>query len=172
MSWLSSLFGGDQASERNYQTLSNTGTQAIGQGQDYTGTAGNILSTLANGDEGAITKLLTPQINSIQKQTQQKVSALGQFGTRSGGTAAEAATAGDQSRGQINDMISGLRGNAISGLASLGTSLTGLGVGATSSAAQTAQQRYQTQLQMMSQVGQGIGGLVGKIPAVAGLFGG
>lgn len=161
MSWISSLFGGNKATEQNYQTLSNTGSGEIGAGQNLTGAAGDFYKTLLSGDTGAITKLLAPQINSIGKQTQQKKQAASQFGNRSGGTNAEMQAAGDTSRGTINDLISNLQGSAAGGAASLGTNLLSQGIGATNSAGNLGLQREQLQNQMMASVGQGIGKLAG-----------
>lgn len=161
MSWISSLFGGNQATERNYENLSNVGGEAEGAGTNLTGAAGDFYKTLLSGDTGAITKLLAPQISSIQKQTQQKKQVAGQFGNRSGGTNAEMQTAGDASRGTINDLISSLTGNAAGGAASLGSSLLGTGVSATENAGDLAVKREQLQNQMMASVGQGIGKLAG-----------
>lgn len=166
MSWISSLFGGNKATEQNYQTLSNSGGAAIGQGEDLTGAAGSFYKTLLSGDTGAITKLLAPQIGSIQKQTQQKKQAASQFGTRSGGTDAEMQAAGDTSRTSINDLISTLTGSAASGAAGLGTSLLGTGLNATAQAGNLGNEREGLQNQMMASVGQGIGKLVGLIPGL------
>lgn len=161
MSWISSLFGGNKATQQNYSTLSNTGSSEIGAGQNLTGAAGDFYKTLLSGDTGAITKLLAPQIGSIQKQTQQKKQAASQFGTRSGGTDAEMQAAGDTSRSSINDLISSLTGSAASGAASLGTTLSGQGISATADAGNLGLEREKLQNAMMASVGQGIGKLAG-----------
>jgi hypothetical protein len=160
MSWISSLFSGNKATLGAEDTLSSTGGSSIGAGQNLTGAAGSFYNTLLSGDMGAITKLLSPQIGAIQKQTQQKKQAASQFGNRSGGTNASMQAADDTARGSINDLVSGLTSSAASGAASLGTGLLGIGTSATANAGDLALKREQLQNQMMAQVGQGIGALI------------
>lgn len=162
MSWLSSLFSGDKAATTASSSLLNTGSQATGQGMgDISSAAGfwnNILS-------GGGTKALAPQISGIQQQGQQKLQSLGQFGTRSGGTAAEAATTADTTRSSINDLIQSLTGSAATNLGSIGQNLLNTGTAATAKGADISIENKSLFSNLLSSVGGGFGKILGsKIP--------
>jgi hypothetical protein len=144
MSWLGSLFGGENKTLN--QDISATGSLAgfsSSTGQGDTSTASNFYRTLLSGNQASIGKLLAPQISSQQKQGQQKKQALSQFGNRSGGTNAAVQGIGDTTTANINDMISKLTSGAASGLAGLGTNLLNTGLGAYGQQASLSQQKMQ-----------------------------
>lgn len=159
MSWLSDLFHGDKTATKASDSLLNTGSQATGQGFADTGDASNFFHSILNGDTS---KVLAPQISSIQKQGQQKLQTLSQFGNRSGGTNAEAATTGDTTRSSINDMVSSLLGTSASGLASLGSNLLNTGTNATGQGAQISLQNKSMIDQLLNSVGSGAGAALTK----------
>lgn len=64
----------------------------------------------------------------MQQQGQQQKEQLGQFGTRSGGTASAAAGIGASTRGNISNMVASLLGTSASNLGSLGSSALGQGM--------------------------------------------
>lgn len=160
MGWLGALFGG-QNSTLN-QDIGATGSAAgfaSTQGQSDTAAASSFYKTLLSGDQGAIGKLLAPQINSTQKQGQQKKQTLSQFGNRSGGTNASVQGIGDSTTGSINDMISSLTGSAASGLGSMGQNLLSTGIAGYGQQAALSQSRMSNW--QNSLLGQGISGAAG-----------
>jgi hypothetical protein len=160
MSWLSSLFSGDKTATQASSSLLKTGSQATGQGLGDVGSAAafwqNILS-------GGGTKALAPQISGIQQQGQQKLQTLDQFGNRSGGTAAEAATTADTTRASINDLIASLTGSAATNLGSIGSNLLSTGTGATTAGADISLQNKSLFANLLNSVGQGVGKGIGGL---------
>lgn len=159
MSWLSSLFSGDKSVSKAASSLMATGTQATGQGMGDVSTAQNFFNQILS---GGAAKALAPQISSIEKQQQQQVQQAGQFGTRSGGTAATMAAAGDVTRANINDLISSMTGTAASNIGSLGTNLLGIGTGASQAGANLQLQNKSLFSSLLSDVGSAFGGMAGK----------
>lgn len=158
MSWLSSLFSGDKSVSKAASSLMTTGTQATGQGMADVGAASNFFNQILS---GGASRVLAPQISSIEKQQQQQVQSAGQFGTRSGGTAASMQAAGDVTRGQINDLIASMTGTAASNLSSIGTNLLGIGTGASQAGAQLQAQNKSLFSTLLSDVGSGFGKAAG-----------
>lgn len=159
MSFLSSLFGGSNPTlNSQIGELGSIAGSATKTGQTDLSSASNFFNSLLT---GGAAKTLAPQISSVQKQGQQQLQTLSQFGNRSGGTNAKAQTSSDTSRAQINDMIASLTGTAASNLGSLGTSSLGLGLGAykqQSDASQLQMQNWQNSI-----FGQGISGGLGYL---------
>ena len=144
MSWLSSLFGG-QNSTLN-KDINQTG-QAAGfassLGQQDLSSASAFNNALLSGDQSAIGKLLAPQLGSIAKRGQQQQQSLGMFGNRSGGVNAAVQNIGDSTRASTNDFISGLTGNAANANASMGSSLLSTGIAGFGQQAGLSQNRMQ-----------------------------
>lgn len=113
---------------QQYNNLSGTSGWAANQGQQDISSSDAFMSAILSGDPTKIGQFLGPQERAIQGQAQQKKNTNAEFHNRSGGTNAQNQTIGDQSTQSINDMISQLTGQAVSGLSSSGHSLLNTGV--------------------------------------------
>jgi len=158
-SFLNGIFTGNSSTLDN--NINNAGNiegfgTAVGEG-DITN-ASDFNNTLLAGNPAETAKLLAPQISDITGQGQQQKKTLAQFGNRSGGNNSEASTIDDKTRGNIDNMISRLTGQAAAGDASLGTSTLGLGLNANEVQNQEAQQKLQNEKNSI--LGQGITGAV------------
>jgi hypothetical protein len=143
MGFFSSLFGGSNPTlNKDMAQFGQIGGFATGLGESNLSQASNFYSSLLSGDPSKQAKVLAPEISGIQQGAQQQRNVAAQFGNRSGGTNAQMQMVGDQSRAQINDMISSLLGSSASGLGSLGTNLLSQGQQA------YGQQAYLSQQQM------------------------
>ena len=171
MSFLSSLFGGSNPTlNQQMGTLGTIAGTATSAGQADISSASNLWNQILAGDTS---KILAPQTSAIQKQGQQKLQALSQFGTRSGGTAAEAATTGDTTKANINDLIASLTGSAASSLGSMGQNLLNTGLGAYGQQAGVSQQQmknWQDSIFGGALTG-GVGLALGKAGSALGLAG-
>lgn len=127
--------------------------QSLGEGdlQNASGFYNDILS----GNSAKQAAVLAPEISNIQKQGQQQIATAGQFGNRGGGTNASTQNNIDTQRGQVSNMVSGLMGNAASGLSSIGSSALNTGLSANAQQAQQSQQQMQNW--QNSILGSGIG---------------
>lgn len=144
MSFLGGMFGGSNPTLNSdidqmgglASFLNTTGTSDIA-------TSSNFMKTLLSGNSTDVSKLLAPQIASIQNRSKQQKQQLGEFGGRSGGTVASMIKSDDDVHAQVNDMVSNLTGSAVSGLSSLGTNLTSQGAADLNSQANLSQIRMQ-----------------------------
>ena len=155
-SFLASIFGG--ANPTLGGDINQSGQiagfgQSLGEGdlQNASGFYNDILS----GNSAKQAAVLAPEISNIQKQGQQQIAKAGQFGNRSGGTNAAAQNNIDTQRGQVSNMVSGLIGNAASGLSSIGSSALNTGLSANAQQAEQSQQQLENF--QNSILGQGIG---------------
>jgi len=120
-----------------------TSTFANTKGQGLTGQAGDFYSTLLGGDPRAMSKLLAPQIGTMQKQGQQQKQTMAQFGTRSGGTTAAGQSIDDSTRANISNMISSLTGTAAGGAQQMGQNLIDTGLKALGQQVDYSQQQLE-----------------------------
>lgn len=131
MSFWGSLFGG---SSPQLNTLigqyGQIGGNLTGQGQKYTNQSGDFFSSILSGDASKQAQVLAPEISSAKTSAQQQNKTNAEFGTRSGGTTASTAATNDRVHSDITNLIGSLTGSSASNLASLGTTLTGQGLGA------------------------------------------
>lgn len=144
MSFFSSLFGGQN------QTLNSTigqsgqvGGFATGLGESNLGAASKFWNSILSGNSSDISKALAPQISSLKTSAAQTNKTNAEFGTRSGGTAASAASTDDKVHADITNLIGGLTSGAASGLASTGGGLLSTGLSAFGEQAQMSQQQVQ-----------------------------
>lgn len=158
MSWLSDLFHGDKAATNASNSLLNTGGQETSAGLTDTSDASKFFHSILSGNAAST---LAPQIGSIQKQGQQKLQTLDQFGNRGGGTNAEAQTAGDTTTANINDLIASLTGSAANSLGTMGSSLLNAGTNATSQGAQISLQNKSQLDSLLNQFASGAGKAAG-----------
>jgi uncharacterized protein YejL (UPF0352 family) len=159
MSWLSSLFSGDKGVNNAASSLMGTGAAATAQGMGDIGSASTFWNNILQGNAA---KSLAPQIGSIRKQGQQKIQTLSQFGNRGGGTNAAAASVGDTTNANINDLIASLTGSAASNLGNLGSNLLNTGVSATQSGAQLKMQNKSLFSDLLNQAASGAGSALTK----------
>ena len=144
MGWLGSILAGSNGTLGGdiHQSGQIAGFgQSLGEGdlQNASGFYNDILS----GNSAKQAAVLAPEISNIQKQGQQQIATAGQFGNRSGGTNASAQNNIDTQRGQVSNMVSGLMGNAASGLSSIGSSALNTGLSANAQQAQQSQEQMQ-----------------------------
>lgn len=165
-SFLSSLFtgsnptlSGDIGSAGN---IMGFGT-SVGEGD--VSAASSFDQDLLGGDESKISKLLAPQISTMQKQGQQKLATTSQFGDRSGGVNASNQQTTDTTRANIDDSISRLTGDAAKDIGTLGTSTLGIGLNANQ--VQAGESQEQQQDIANSILGSGISAGVGALEGFA-----
>jgi hypothetical protein len=131
MGFFGSLFGGSNPTlNQGLKQAGQTSTWANAKGQGLTGQAGDFYSALLSGDPKAMSKIMAPQIGTMQKQGQQQKQKMAQFGTRSGGTTAYGQTIDDQTRANVASMISNLTAQGAAGAAGMGQSLIDTGLNA------------------------------------------
>ncbi len=116
---------------------------SVGEGD--IGAASDWYKTLMGGNSAAEAKLLAPQIKTIQDQAQQRINTTQQFGDRSGGENAGNQMTLDNARGNVDNMVSQLTGNAADSIGRLGTSTLGLGLEANSLQEREAQQKLENE---------------------------
>ncbi len=158
MSWLSSLFGGNSTVNNAGNSLLATGSSATNSGLGDLNTASQFYHSLLSGDTSSI----APQVNSIQKQGQQNLNTLSQFGNRSGGTNAAAQQSGDNTRASINDLIKSLTSSGAAGLSSIGSNLLSTGTSSTATGASILENNKSLLSNLLSTVGGGFGQAAGK----------
>jgi hypothetical protein len=161
-SFLSGIFAGSNptldGAINQSGNIAGFGT-AVGEG-DITN-ASNFDNALLAGDPAKTAQMLAPQISNITGQGQQQKSTIAQFGNRSGGNNSKAQTIDDSTRGNIDNMVSQLTGNAANNLGSLGTSTLGIGLNANQVQEQESQQKLKNQQDSI--FGQGIASGVGSL---------
>ena len=144
MGFWSSLFGGSNPTlGSDIKDFGAIGSFATNLGESNLNKSSNFWSSILGGNQAQISQTLAPEVNAMQQQGQQQKQQLGQFGTRSGGTAAAAAGIDTSTRGNISNMVSSLLGSAASNLGSLGTSSLGMGMQALGQQATLSQEQMQ-----------------------------
>ncbi len=139
MGFFSGIFGGkNDTLNTNIPALQGVGATATSTGSADVTTGSDFFRGLL---DGKATSVLAPQIRAQQNQGANKLQTLFQFGNRSGGTNAQAATTADSTRANINDMIAKLKGQAAGSLSTLGSSLLNTGIGAYNASSDTSQMR-------------------------------
>jgi hypothetical protein len=172
MGFWGSLFGGSNPTlSSDIKDFGAIGKFATNLGEQNLNKASNFWSSILSGNQSKISQTLAPEVNAMQQQGQQQKEQLGQFGTRSGGTASAAANIGAQTRGNISNMVASLLGSSASNLGSLGSSTLGQGMQALGQQANLSQ--VQMQNWASSILGRGITGGIGTITGggVGSLFG-
>lgn len=147
--------GGSEGLDQSLKSTNQAGGFATGAGEKGLTSAMGFNDALMSGDPKAIMKMLGPQIGQAEQQGQQAKQTAAQFGNRSGGVNAGMQMLDDQTRAQIQDMISRLTGQAVATEGSMGQNLLNTGLSADQQAAQIAQMQHQNL--MSSLLGQGIG---------------
>jgi hypothetical protein len=144
MSFASAIFGGSNpVLSGTMNQTGQTGTFASTKGQGLVSQAGGFMSDIMGGDMSKISKLLSPQIDTMKQQGQQQKKTMAEFGTRSGGTSSAGQTVDDKTRANVNNMISSLTGQAVSGGMQAGQSLIDTGLKAFGQQAEMSQQQLE-----------------------------
>ena len=102
---------------------SSQGKSDIMKSQDF-------WSSILSGDMSQISKVLAPEISSVNKQTQQRKMTTSEFGNRGGGTNSYSQSLDDNALSSIRGMIAKLTGSAASNLGNMGEHLLDTGVSA------------------------------------------
>lgn len=131
MGFWGSLFGGSNPTiNKGINQAGQVAGYGTSLGEGLTTNAGNFYNTLLGGNTAAISKMLAPQIQAAQQQGQQAKQSMSQFGNRSGGLNSKAQTIDDTTRANINNMVSGLTGQAAGAAGSMGQNLLSTGLDA------------------------------------------
>jgi hypothetical protein len=142
--FLSGIFGGSSPGlTQSENTASGVTGSETGAGVSNLNNASSFWNTILSGNQEAISKLLAPEISTIQGQGQQQVQNASQFGNRSGGENASAQTNIDSQRQQVEQMIAALTGQAASQVGNLGATQLGFGLNANQQRSTDAQQILQ-----------------------------
>jgi len=166
MGWMGGMFTGNNATlNSDLATAGNVSKQGMGIGQFGTklgegamNRANDFYGTMLSGDPRAEAKLLTPQIDTAQKQGQEQLEKTSQFGNRSGGTNASGQMNMDNSRANIDNMIAQLTGQAAAGEASLGENAVNEGIQGYQLGLQGAEAQSSMASQIQKNQGHSIGG--------------
>lgn len=160
--FLSSIFGGHNpylsGAEGNAGNVAGFGTST---GMGDARNASNFFNTILGGDPAAISRLLAPQIGQMTGAANQRAQTEGEFANRSGGVNAGNQATMDQTRGNIDNLISSLTGGAAGSLASMGQNLLNTGLNANQQQAQLGQLGVQNA--QNSLLGNIIGGAFGNL---------
>jgi hypothetical protein len=156
-------------------TLNSLSVFDITKGEGATTDAMKFWTDIMSGDPSKVGAVLGPEISGIQQRGQQQKQTAAQFGTRSGGTAAVQASADDTTRAGIDSLVANLTGAAATNLGNLGTTLTGQGASAASSAfgaAKTMQEQsaamWNDIFKSSAQVATGVMGGIGNLDTTGG----
>jgi hypothetical protein len=160
--FLQSIFAGSNPSLPGaINTAGNVAGFGTSTGMGDTRTASDFLHQIIGGDPAAISRLLAPQIGQMAGQANQKIQTEGEFGNRSGGMNAGNQATMDQTRGNIDNMISGLTGGAVGQLGQMGQNLLNTGLSANGQQAQLGQMQMQNA--QNSLLGNILGGAAGNL---------
>jgi hypothetical protein len=141
--------GPSQAEYQQYGALGNIGSFASSTGEKDIGAASDFWNAIISGDQTQLSRALGPLYSNISKRGGEQLKTLQEFGTRSGGTAAEGQRIGDEMRSEASSAEGALLGQAASSLGGLGSGLLSTGLSAHEAAfgaAQTIQQQKQAKL--------------------------
>ena len=146
MGFFGGLFTGSNPTlDANIGKFGSEGDFATTQGEGDTSAASKFYTDILNGDQTKEAQALAPEIGAIKGQAQQQKKSIAENGTRSGGTAAEAASIDDKVTGDITGLIGGLKTGAASGAAGLGTAEQGIGIQSQEEQDQAAQEKQKEQ---------------------------
>jgi hypothetical protein len=145
-SFLSGIFSGSAPGTTQSENTAGDVTGAeTGAGVSNLNNASSFWNQILSGNQQDISKLLAPEISTIQGQGQQQIQNQSQFGDRSGGTNAGNQQNIDSQRQQVEQMIAGLTGQAASQVGQIGQTQLGFGLNANQQRSTDAQQILQNQ---------------------------
>lgn len=164
---------GDEKKE--FGKLSGLADFATSHGEGDISASDNFWKSILSGDPSKISQVLGPEISGINNRAQQKKKTANEFGDRGGGTNAGNQMADDETRGEIDKMMSSLTSSAAGILGSQGSNLLGQGVGAHEGAFQESniihdqnQSKWDDLFKSIAQIassfgGGGVSGAIGDI---------
>ncbi len=159
----------DKREKSQFNALALQNEFATNTGEHDISTASNFMRDIVSGDPTKIARALAPQISQSQQRTQQGKNQLAEFSPRSGGTAAAAADMDRQQRADITNLTGNLTGQSVSGLASLGTSLFGMGQSGTEAAFGESQVLHQQRAQATGDIVKSIEDVLMSIASMKGV---
>lgn len=152
-----------QARQAQFDAL---GRPLFDQGKGNMDLVQQYLRSLASGDRNLTMQTMAPQINTMSDTYRGSVAAQRSLSPRGGTTAANAADLPRQHQSDINNMLFGVRPEAMNQLGQLGSNQASLGLGAMGQGAgltnSMLQYGLESRRQMLEQgmaLGQGIGGM-------------
>lgn len=151
--------------------LSGIGGFGSSHGQKDVMSSENFWSAILSGDMGQIAKVLSPQISTINKQTQERKKTMSEFGNRGGGTNAASQALDDSSIAGIRSMISNLTGEAASNLGSMGMNLLNTGISGGTAAFDASKVIHDQNEAKWNDIFKSIEAVVAAIPGGPGSFG-
>jgi len=171
--FLSSIFTGHAPGiDNGEKNAGQVGGFSTATGIGDTQHASNFLNDIISGNPAAISRLLAPQIDQMAKQANQKIQTEGEFANRSGGVNAANQNTIDTTRGNVDNAIAGLTGNAVGQLGQMGQNLLHTGLTADQLQAQLAQQQLENQQQSLlgGIITKGTQGFLGQVPGLGEIF--
>ena len=137
-----SFFGiGQGASGSEHKEFGRTagiGEFATSTGEADISAASDFWRGILSGDQTQLSKLLGPEYSAINQRGGQELKTLSEFGTRSGGTAAEGQRIGEEERAQASDLEGKMVGASAEKVGEMGSGLLSTGLSATEAAFEEA----------------------------------
>lgn len=124
--------------DKSIDKLNTLGTDLTTSGSSDTGKATKYYSDILSGDPNRVAAAIAPEAATQQKQNEQVLKQIANFGNRGGGTNQVTAGLSEKGRGNLIDMASKARGDAAGNLAGIGSTETGQGLQSNEAAARTA----------------------------------
>lgn len=122
---------GPSDSEKKEQgAAGGIGNFATSTGEGDISSASDFWKGVLSGDQTQLSRLLGPLFSNINQRAGQELKTTSEFGTRSGGTAAQQQQIGESERKQASDAEGSLLAGAASNLGNLGTGLLSTGLSA------------------------------------------
>lgn len=146
-----------------YGDISNIADWSTAAGEKALSQALNFDEAIVSGDPSKIARVLGPETSAINKQGQQELKTMSEFGTRSGGTGAAAQTVGDTTRSRYDSMVSNLLTGAVSNLSSTGSGLVNTGLSGHGMAFDASRVIQQQDAAKWNDIFKSIGDIVGVI---------
>ena len=155
MGFWGALFGGKNDDlNKDIDQSAGISSDASKLGAQDVNAASGFYTDILSGDPTKEGEALAPEISGLKSRVGQQKKTGAEFGTRSGGTAAQNNAADTNANTEILNLEGGLKQSAASGAASLGTSQEGLGLEANQVNAKESQQRMENWLNSI--LGKGI----------------
>ena len=162
-----SFFGIGQGPSRQenqeFGALANIGNFATSTGEGDISTASDFWKGIVSGDQTALSKLLGPEFSAISQRGGQELKTLSEFGTRSGGTAAQQQQVGDEMRRASSELEGKALSTAVANLGTMGTGLLSTGTSAHEAAFTAAKDIQKQHAAKMNDIFKSIADVSGSI---------
>ena len=154
-----------------YGNIANIADWSTAAGEKALSQALNFDEAIVSGDPSKIARVLGPETSAINKQGQQELKTMSEFGTRSGGTGAAAQVVGDTTSSRYDSMISNLLTGAVSDLGSKGSGLVNTGLSAHEGAFDASRVIQQQDASKWNDIFNSISSILGAISGLPGISG-